>query len=187
MPMVHDILFAFWFLLPAAAANAAPVVAATIPWLKPFDWPLDGGRTFRGKELFGRHKTWRGIVSGVVVATLVLWLQQLLVRHTGWGQSAAQGVNYAAFPTLLLGPLFAFGALGGDAVESFFKRQHGIKSGASWLLFDQLDYVIGAIIVTVPFVILTPVEYSWMIIVWFFMHLLVSYIGWRLGIKERPI
>jgi CDP-diglyceride synthetase len=34
----------------------------------------------------------------------------------------------------------------GDAVKSFFKRRLGITPGKSWFPFDQLDFVLGAIL-----------------------------------------
>lgn len=185
--MLHDIALAFWFLLPAAMANAAPVFGTTIPLVKRWNAPIDGGHTFRGERIFGSHKTWRGLISGIVAATLVLWLQQSLVENTTWAQYLAGPVNYASLPTLLLGPLFAIGALGGDAIESFFKRQRGIKSGGTWIPFDQIDYVIGAILISLPFVILSIPQYIWMLIVWFTMHLLFSYTGWLVGLKKQPI
>ena len=156
--MIQDILLAIWFLLPAAAANAIPVFAAAVPALKKYDAPIDGGKTWRGHMILGPHKTWRGIIAGIIIATLVLWIQQTLVAHFGWARFAAGGINYAALPVLLLGPLFAIGALGGDAVESFFKRQQNIKSGGTWVPFDQIDYIIGSVIVTLFFVILTPMQ-----------------------------
>lgn len=185
--MIQDILFAIWFLLPAALANAAPIVAAAIPWLKSFDAPIDNGRTFRGKAIFGPHKTWRGLISGMVVATCILWVQQQCVAHTTWGSSIAGGVDYQALPVLILGPLFAIGALGGDVIESFLKRQRGIASGRSWVPFDQLDYIIGAIIISLLFVRLSLMSYVWMIVLWFLAHLLASYVGWRIGLKKAPI
>lgn len=185
--MLQDILFAVWFLLPAAFANAIPVVAAAMPLLKKYDAPIDGGRTFRGHALLGPHKTWRGIIAGVIIATLTLWLQQLLFAHFSWAQFVADGVDYAKLPVLLLGPLFAIGALGGDAVESFFKREQNIKSGSSWVPFDQLDYIIGSLVISLFFVILTPMQYIWAIVVWFMMHLIASYVGYKLGLKKDPI
>ena len=178
---------AIWFLLPAALANAAPVIAAKIPALKRWDAPLDGGRRWRGHHLLGPHKTWRGIVSGMIVATVVLGLQQLAYVATEWGQWIAGPVDYTELPVLILGPLFAIGALGGDAIESFFKRARGIKSGRSWFPFDQLDYIIGAILVSLFFVILSPLQYLWMIIIWFILHIVVSYIGYVVGLKKAPI
>lgn len=185
--MLQDIAFAFWFLLPAAIANAAPVLSAALPGLRRWNAPLDGGLRFRGQALLGSHKTWRGLLSGIAAATAVLWLQQFAYAHTEWARYLANTVDYTTLPLFILGPLFAIGALGGDAIESFFKRQHGIRSGNAWVPFDQIDYIIGAIIVSLPVVVATPPQYLWMIIVWFAMHLLFSYAGWRLGLKKDPI
>lgn len=185
--MLQDILFAVWFLLPAAAANMIPIFAAATPALKKFDAPIDGGKKWRGREIFGPHKTWRGIISGILMATLVLWVQQLLAANFSWTQFVTNGLNYAVLPVLILGPLFAIGALGGDAIESFFKRQRNIESGGSWVPFDQLDYIIGSVLVSLFFVILTPIQYVWIFIIWFAVHLLASYIGYLIGLKKDPI
>ena len=183
--MGNDLLTAIWFLLPAAAANAAPVIAAKIPALKRFDMPIDGGRTFRGHDIFGPHKTWRGIISGIIIATILLYVQQQLVIHTGFMSFIS--IDYAALPVLLLGPAFALGALGGDLLESFAKRRVGISSGKSWFFFDQIDYVIGAIIASLFFVTLPLAHYLWMLLFWFIVHIVVSYIGFKVGLKDEPI
>jgi CDP-2,3-bis-(O-geranylgeranyl)-sn-glycerol synthase len=47
---------------------------------------------------------------------------------------------------LLIGLLLGVGALVGDAVKSFIKRRIGIPPGNSLAIFDQIDFVIGAII-----------------------------------------
>lgn len=185
--MLQDILFAIWFLLPAAVANAVPIFAAAIPFLKKYDAPIDAGKTWRGHALLGPHKTWRGIISGIIISTLILWLQVILFEHFEWAHYLANGVNYSYLPVLILGPLFAIGALGGDAIESFFKRQKNIKSGGAWVPFDQLDYIIGSVVVSLFFVILSPLQYLLIFIVWFLLHLLSSYIGYKLGLKKDPI
>jgi len=185
--MLQDILFAIWFLLPAAVANAVPVFAAAIPFLKKFDAPIDANKTWRGRQLLGPHKTWRGIISGIIVSTLILWIQVILVGQFEWARYIADGVDYSVLPILILGPLFAIGALGGDAIESFFKRQKNIKSGGAWIPFDQLDYIIGSVLVSLFFVILSPIQYVLIFIVWFLMHLLASYVGYKLGLKKDPI
>jgi len=184
---MQDILFAFWFLLPAALANGAPVFSNVIPGLKHWNTRMDGDRTFRGKEIFGAHKTWRGLVCGVVVATITFWIQQLCVEHFAWAQQIVGNIPYAQLPTLLLGALFGVGALGGDAVESFFKRQKGVPSGGTWIPFDQLDYIIGAVLVSLPFIILSPIQYLWIFVVWFALHVTASYAGWLMGLKKDPI
>lgn len=185
--MLRDTLFAFWFMLPAAIANGAPILSARFPLLEKWDARLDFGKTFHGRPLLGSHKTWRGIVSGMVCATLALWVQQLLVRHTGWADVFSGPVDYPSLPTLLLGPLFGLGALGGDAIESFFKRRRGTRDGGTWVPFDQLDYIVGAVLVSLPFFILTFRQYVLVFVIWFAMHFLSTYVGWRVGLKEQPI
>ncbi|HJQ08766.1 MAG TPA: CDP-archaeol synthase [Candidatus Saccharimonadales bacterium] len=185
--MLHDILFALWFFLPAGAANLAPVLAAKAPLVRAWDTPMDLGRIYRGKRILGAHKTWRGLVVGMLVATLILWLQQLLVAHTGWAATLARSVDYVVLPVLIVGPLFGLGALGGDAIESFFKRQRNVPPGHGWFPFDQIDYIIGGAIATAPFVTLSLWQYAWLMLLWLVVHVIASYIGYLLHLKERPI
>ena len=185
--MLQDVLLAIWFLLPAAFANTVPVFAAAMPGLKKFNAPIDGGKTWRGHPILGPHKTWRGIIAGVAIATLTLWAQRLLVENYGWARSIAGEVDYSTLPVFILGPLFALGALGGDAIESFFKRRRNIPSGKSWMPFDQLDYIIGSVFVSLFFVILTPLQYIWIFIIWFSLHIASTFTGYKLGLKKDPI
>lgn len=187
MDILHDIAFALWFMLPAAYANVAPIFFARFPAVKAWDTPLDFGKIFQGRPIFGPHKTWRGLISGILIATIFLWLEQLIAAHASWAKNFTAGIDYPALPTLILGPLFGLGALGGDAVESFFKRRHGTKSGKSWFPFDQLDYIVGALIVSLFFVVLSMRQYIFIVIIWFGLHLAGTYVGWRLGLKDQPI
>lgn len=184
--MQGDIIFALWFFLPAALANMAAVIAAKIPALKKYDAPMDGGRTFKGKPLLGKNKTWRGLVAGIIVATLTLWVQQITIEHTPWAEHAAE-IGYASLPVLVLGPLFAIGALGGDAVKSFFKRQLNAAPGKAWPFFDQVGEILGAIVATIPFVTFSFGVYVGVIIGWVVIDLGVSTIGYLIGWKERPL
>lgn len=185
--MIKEIFFALWFFAPAGAANVMPILVAPVPLLKKINAPMDFGLTFRGKRMLGAHKTWRGLISGILAATLAFWLQQLLVAHVGWLHAWTHQVDYANLSTLVLGPLFGIGALGGDAIESFFKRQRGVAPGRGWFPFDQIDYIIGGAIATAPFVTLTLRQYIWLVFLWLIMHIVFSYIGFFLKLKERPI
>jgi CDP-2,3-bis-(O-geranylgeranyl)-sn-glycerol synthase len=185
--MLKELFFAIWFFLPAGFANMAPIFVARIPQLKRYDSPLDFGKLYRRKRVFGAHKTWRGLIAGILCATLVLWLQQLAEQHSIGLQTWTSRVDYSQLPTLILGPLFAIGALGGDAIESFFKRQRGIAPGHGWFPFDQTDYIIGAAIASVPFISLGLLQYIVLILLWLVIHVAASAIGYVMGIKERPI
>lgn len=184
--MLADIIFALWFFLPAALANMAPIIAAKIPALQKYNAPMDGGRTFRGKPLLGKNKTWRGLFAGIIAGTLTLWVQQLTIDHTPWAEQAA-AIGYVDLPVLVLGPLFAIGTLGGDAVKSFCKRQMGAAPGKAWPFFDQVGEILGAIVVTLPFVTFSFGVYLGVIIGWVVIDLGVSVISYLIGWKERPV
>ena len=185
--MIHDLLLVLWFFLPAGLANVTPILVAPLPGLRAWDAPLDGGHTFRGVRILGTHKTWRGLLLGTLVAVFTLWWQQYAVAHYQWAHSIAEPLNYAAFPTVLMGVLFGVGALGGDALKSFFKRQFGIAPGRSWFPFDQLDHIIGAVLLTLPFVRLSLRQYVLLVLAWLMIHLISSYVGYVTHFKEQPL
>lgn len=184
--MTKDILFALWFFLPAGLANAAPVFANKIP---KSDWlaiPLDFGKHFRGRRIFGEHKTLRGLLAGIFLAEVVVLLQRFLYIHNGWFHSISLGINYQAINVWLLGFLFGLGALGFDAIKSFFKRQVGVKPGGTWFPFDQSDYIIGGLLLSSIVVDLPHSSYLWIGLIWFLIHPISTFIAWLLGLKDSP-
>lgn len=183
---MNDILAALWFFLPAGAANAAPVFAAKIPGLDSLNQPMDLGKSYKGVRLFGANKTWRGLVAGIILATLIIALQKYLFTHSLWVLEHSW-VDYTQAHTWWLGPLFALGALLADAIESFFKRRAGVAAGHSWFPFDQIDYIIGGCLFSLPVVVLSFDKYLLILLTWFGMHLLSAYLAFRLGLKDKPI
>lgn len=178
-------LLAVWYFLPAGMGNMTPVLVAKMPLLKKWNAPLDAGKTWRGKPLFGPHKTWRGLICGVIAGAFVGFLQQQnasLIDGTGLAPD-----TYTGAAPIILGALLAFGALAGDAIESMIKRQVGVASGDSWFPFDQTDYIIGACLLGAFIVTLPVIVYVAILIVWFGLHLISSYFGYLIGLKAKPI
>lgn len=165
----------------------APVLAAKMPVLKELRAPMDGGRTFRGKRILGANKTWRGLFCGMVAATLAFAAQQYLVVHAGWLDGFTDQADYASLSALLIGPLFAIGVLGGDACKSFIKRRLNVPPGRPWPFFDQVGEIIGAVLVTAPFVSFSWVQYVLVVAIWVVADFLVSALVYMVGWKERPI
>lgn len=184
--IIMDILAVIWLFLGAGFANAAPVFAKKIPIFKDWKTPLDFGKTFQGKPVFGKNKTWRGLIFGIVVATVTIMLQKLVLKILNTDIVLA-GQSFLALPTLILGFALGFGALAGDAIESFFKRQFDIAPGRSWFPFDQIDYIIGAILCTLPVIRFEWIQYLSLFAVGFAVHLIASYIGFLLKLKDSPI
>ena len=182
-----DILFALWFFTPAGLANAAPVFAQKIPHTEFLAKPIDLGKHFRGKRLFGDHKTFRGFLAGIIMAEIVVTIQRLLYLNNSWFRDVSAQVNYGKINVWALGFLFAIGALGFDAIKSFFKRQFGVQSGGTWFPFDQIDFIVGGLLLSSLAVDLRHIDYYWIGIIWFLLHPIATFIGWMLGLKERPI
>lgn len=138
------ILQALYFMLPAYMANMAPVAVKRIPF---GDVPLDKGSSWRGKRILGDHKTARGLVAGIIFAVLTVLAQRALVDVAPIFAQISLLPYSELWPEILilLGILYGLGALGGDAIKSFFKRRIGIAPGKNWIPFDQLDFVIGSL------------------------------------------
>jgi CDP-2,3-bis-(O-geranylgeranyl)-sn-glycerol synthase len=182
----YDILFALWFFVPAGLANGAPPLAAHIPLLKELNTPLDFGRTFRGKRIFGANKTWRGLIIGVIVATIVVGIEKLIYLHSGWIRSFVP-YDYGIAHFWALGPLLGAGALLGDAVESFFKRQLDKQPGTAWVPFDQIDYIVGGLLASMLVVKLSLRQYLLIALLWYLLHMAGSTLGYLIGVKDKPI
>lgn len=183
---MDEILFALWFFLPAGLANGAPVIANKIPLLNQFKTPLDFGLHFRDKRVLGDNKTWRGLLSGIFVGIVVVLMQSFIYDNWSFVRSMSS-VDYSVPDIWVLGGLLGLGALAGDAIESFIKRQMNIPSGERWFPFDQLDYVIGGLLLSALYAPLVLQEYVVIIIIWFGMHILWAYVFYVLGFKEKPI
>jgi CDP-2,3-bis-(O-geranylgeranyl)-sn-glycerol synthase len=172
----------FWtallFFLPGGLANMAPVFSNKIPGLNKWKTPLDFGKSFRDKRIFGDNKTWRGLMSGILLGGIVATFESAWAQH-------ALGHDQAWF--IVAGLLMGFGALAGDAVESFFKRQIGIKPGHSWFPFDQTDFIIGGLLAVTFLVHLNAGLIIRIFVVYFGLHLTSSYIGYKLKLKDKPI
>ena len=172
----ETILAALLFFLPAGVSNMTPVLSKHIPVLRSWNTPLDFGYSWRGVRLLGQNKTWRGLLTGIVAGTLTgAVVQQAYFTDIHSGLFIAMAASMSA------------GALIGDAVESFFKRQRRIPSGKPWFPFDQTDYIIGGLLFALPFMIIPLAYIGWIFGLYFGLHLLTSYIGYRLGLKELPI
>lgn len=134
MALVETVVTALWAMLPAYVPNNAAVVFGGGP-------PLDGGQTMDGRRILGDGKTWRGTVGGWGVGILVA----LVLNALRPAVSDAVGISLPSFP---LGAAIALplGAMLGDIAASFLKRRTGRERGAPFPGVDQLDFVVGALV-----------------------------------------
>ena len=170
MSIALTILQSLYFFLPAYLANMAPVLFQWLPFLNKPVW----------EAKLGKNKTWRGILVASVTGIFVFWLQKIAYHA---GSTSLAMIDYDDFP-VLLGFLLGLGAILGDAVKSYYKRKAEIKSGEPWLGFDQLDFVVGGLILS-SFYYVPPVE---VVVVLFIatpiLHIGANHIGYWLGMQK---
>lgn len=135
-----------WYFAPAIVANMSPVFARNLLKNK-FSLPMDCNKKLNGKPILGNHKTYRGLISGVIMAILFAYLQTTWYAKP-WANNISI-IDYSQIKFWLWGFLMGFGALFGDIAKSFFKRRINVKPGKPWIPFDQIDYLVGSTLFTI--------------------------------------
>lgn len=155
-------------MLPAYLANMAP----------PFVHFWRGWNPPINRRWLGDHKTVVGFSAGVVTAVATTFIQSHILGLAHLWPSEHW---------LTLGIGFGVGALGGDCVKSFFKRLRGFAPGRPWIPMDQLDFVVGALILTWPWVHWRWSDVAAILIVSFLGDLAVNQLAFRLRIRNTPL
>ena len=166
--------------IPGGLANGAPIFFKKVNFL---NYPVDFGKTWRGKPIFGPHKTFRGLFFGILTAVLIIYIQRFLYLKSSYFRS----ISFPAYPEysfVLFGFLVGFGILFGDLVESFIKRRLGKEPGKPWFPWDQLDCAVGSVLFLA--IIYVP---PWQVLVFIFVgvplvHVICSHICYYAGIKD---
>lgn len=177
------VLKVLWLLLPAAGANMAPVFAKSL--FPNWNTPIDFGKKWNGKELFGSHKTYRGMVCGTLVGLVIFYLQQVLFRNVP-ALKELYLFNYDEI-TSLAGAWIGFTALLGDLVKSFFKRALKIAPGEPWIPFDQIDWIIGTLLGVSIFVIPDTATIIISLTLGTLLHFFIKYVGYLWKLSPTPL
>jgi CDP-2,3-bis-(O-geranylgeranyl)-sn-glycerol synthase len=154
-----------YLMAPAYLANMTPPFAR---FWRGWNRPINARR-------LGSHKTAVGAVGGVIVATAVALLQSRLAWRGGL-------VDYDRWP--LVGLLLGVGAMGGDIAKSYVKRRLGIAPGSRWIPADQLDFVIGALVLIAPMARIGWLDVSLVLLISFVGDLAVNQVAFRLGVRD---
>jgi CDP-2,3-bis-(O-geranylgeranyl)-sn-glycerol synthase len=172
MDVTTLIVEALKFIFPAYCANAAPVLAGG-------GKPMDFGKNFvDGKPIFGKNKTFKGFFFGLAIGIFVGLVESLVFSYP------------MPFNVLFI-VLSPLGALIGDLAGAFLKRRLGIAPGGLLPVVDQIDFVVGAILFSLPFFSLPLTVTYWelaiaVIIITPPIHLLTNFLAYKLKLKENP-
>ena len=161
------IVEALKFIFPAYCANAVLVIAGG-------GRPMDFGKNFfDGKPFFGKNKTFRGFFFGLAVGVFVGLVESLVF-------------SYPVPFSVLFSVLSPLGALFGDLAGAFLKRRLGIAPGDLLPIVDQVDFVVGAILFSLPLAIIYWELAVAVIIITPPIHLLTNFLAYKLKLKENP-
>ena len=116
-------------------------------WVFIVTWSTDIGAYFAGRR-FGKRKLAPSISPNKTVEGLWGGVAAAFLFGAAW--TWATGLNLAL---IVLAPLFALAAQGGDLFESHLKRQAGVKDSGNWLpghggILDRLDGLVPVAILT---------------------------------------
>jgi len=159
--MSYEIIVqALWIILPAYIANASAVLVGG-------GTAIDFGKKWKdGRRIFGDGKTWRGLISGAFVGMTAGFGFSIVAIYANDSDFAFLELSdFGRFPIMIpiIGSI-CFGALFGDITESFLKRRVGKDRGEDWIPFDQLDFIVGALILSFIVAIIIQLFTSY----WFF-------------------
>lgn len=176
---------ALYFMLPAYLANVSALAFGG-------GAPVDLKKNFQdGRRLLGDGVTWRGTIIGVIIGTGIATIQGIVFMHYGDiftlipGWVSIEGLipnNFGEW--ILLGLALSAGALIGDAMGSFIKRRINIQRGKPAPFLDQLDFVIGALVLA-SLVVTIPRDIIILILIFtVILHVAANTIAYLLGIKD---
>lgn len=163
--MLFRVAQLLYLMAPAYLANMTP----------PFTRFWRGWNRPVSERWLGSHKTVVGAVAGVIVAVMTAWLQASLAWRGGI-------VDYGRWP--LVGLLLGVGAMAGDVAKSYFKRRLRIAPGARWIPADQLDFVIGALVLIAPLARLAWLDVAAIVAISFLGDVAVNHVAFWLGVRD---
>ena len=161
---LNDLLIAIYVAVPAYVANSTPVVLGG-------GAPIDRGREFvDGRRILGSNKTGKGFAYGLLFGSVAALAEAILFR------------NYLL---VLAGILVSLGALLGDLSGAFLKRRLDILPGHPLPVVDQLDFILGALVLASPLLNITMGAVLILVIATVPIHLLSNAVAYMLRLKKR--
>jgi len=190
LEMTFQIIFLGSPLLLAAIAQG---LCIKYDWLSRLRRPIDFGKSYKGKRIFGDHKTWRGLIINVLFCSLGAIIQAWLQSKGDLPQWLFL-LDYKS-QALTIGILIGFGMTVGELPNSFLKRRFGIPPGKSragplgvaFFITDQVDLTIG--IWVFLFFLIRPSLWLvlWSLLLTLALHLAVSSVGYLLGMRKTLV
>lgn len=166
--IINFLLILFGYLVPLYLSNSTPVLIHG-------KIPLDLKLKLKTNRIFGDGKTILGTLVAIIAGLLAGIIYNLLFNVD---------VLISNYYFLLI--LLVMGAVLGDITESFFKRRIGLSRGAKWDIFDQTDFIIGGLLLSLIARIPEIEIVILILILTYFVHRASNYFAYKIKIKKVP-
>ena len=186
--MLEFILQAVTLLIPLVFSGIVLIACIKARLFVGLDIPIDGGRTWRGAPLFGRNKTYRGVLVHFVAAIIACGVLWALEPYASWVSPV-----YNCGP-VLLGSVFAAAYIVGELLNSFVKRRVGVPAGGftTSLLQNRVQYFFdtadGIIVVGLALGFIFAVPWGQVLLavtLAYFVHVATDGLMRKLGLKKH--
>ena len=186
--LLNLILRVLYLFAPLIVASMLAGIVLRFDLLRSLRRPLDAGKTFHGRRLFGDHKTWRGVVVAVIGCVISSAVQKYVL---GDRARALALVDYRSVNVIVFGAFMGGGAMLGELPNSFVKRQLGIDPGKAgrglvgvlFYVWDQVD-LLSCWLFLFCWVRLTFPLIAVSLVMALALHPLVALIGFLVGARE---
>lgn len=176
--------------LPAVVAGGAHMAVVRLglwPWLAR---PLDGGRVWRGRRVFGDNKTWRGVVCILLFSVAGCQALAALVAFAP-GLARWCVLDFSAHGAAFYGLLYGLGYSLFELPNSFLKRRRDIRPGQAGalphVLLDQADSVFGCLLALFPFSRMSLAFVLAGVVFFTALHLAVNYLLFLCKLRAEPL
>lgn len=177
---------ALYLFAPLLVSVALSAVVHRYDLFRVLKVPIDAGRSFRGKRVFGDSKTWRGVAIAVVGSTATALVQKHLCAEVA---EPIAVVDYARIDAAAFGAVMGAAAMAGELPNSFVKRRLGIAPGrtasspprrAAFWVWDQVDLLTLAWPALTPWVQPTAELVVASFVLALTVHPLIAWLGYLL-------
>jgi hypothetical protein len=186
---------ALFLVLAMSAAGIVHVVWLRSAAAQRFTQPIDMGRTFRARRVFGENKMLRGFLIMPPAASITFALLGAAREHfPAWLAQGIWALQPAQFAVLGFACGLAF--MAAELPNSFVKRQLDVVPGqppsapplrALFFVIDRCDSVLGVLIVASLLVPIHALTWLWVLLLGPCLHALFSILLHRLGVKARAL
>lgn len=177
------------FAIPVIFSASLHMVVVKFDWFAFLKFPLDHNKTWRGKRIFGKNKTYRGLVVMIFFSIAFTFGNKLLIDYFPKYENYNL-LNFEEFSFAFYGFLYGLGYVLAELPNSFIKRQIGTKEGKTKNVFmviaDQLDSVVGIMLLFLPFSELSFLHFGVGVVFFGFIHIAINYLLFLAKIRKEP-